>query len=90
MNLVFQTFPSKLSCPQLLGGSVNRYRLTAQAQLALHPPERIAQFERRLLWDIARFDQGIQSLSRKEKKILSRATQRQQEHDRRAGRIDRL
>lgn len=35
-------------------------------------------------------DQGIQSLSRSERKTLERATRRQQGTDRRAGRIDRL
>jgi len=35
-------------------------------------------------------DQGLQSLTRSEKKILSRATRKQQEQDRRAGRIDQL
>ncbi|HOW69646.1 MAG TPA: M50 family metallopeptidase [Phycisphaerae bacterium] len=35
-------------------------------------------------------DQGIQSLSRSEKKTLERATRRQQGTDRRAGRVDRL
>lgn len=35
-------------------------------------------------------DQGIQSLTRSEKKILERATRRQQGTDRHAGRVDRL
>jgi len=35
-------------------------------------------------------DQGIASLNRKEKKILQRATQRQQERERQLGRTDRL
>jgi membrane associated rhomboid family serine protease len=35
-------------------------------------------------------DQGIQSLSRKERKLLERATRRQQEQDRKLGRTDRL
>jgi membrane associated rhomboid family serine protease len=34
--------------------------------------------------------EGIQSLSRKERKILERATRRQQEHDQKLGRTDRL
>ncbi len=35
-------------------------------------------------------DQGLQSLTRKEKKTLARATKRQQEQERQMGRIDRL
>lgn len=35
-------------------------------------------------------DQGIQSLSKSEKNILARATQKQRQQDQRAGRIDRL
>jgi len=69
------------------GGSGRKYRQNAWERKQKKIAEQQAEVDRIL--DKIR-EKGIQSLTRSEKKILMRATRRQQERERGFGRIDRL